>query len=335
MKKVFWLSCFILFLSPLTTLAEESTSVDTFQSLDSSQEMTSESSSEATKESQSASEDPTTTSSTVDTTAETIDATDVIDSIQSEIGEATDIQTFSAQDQPNDMRQGLQSAISDGSITFLSQSELDQLTDEQLAQANQLALRYSSDTMGFDVGFLVKIVRALFIDQTLSWSAIEPQLVFDPSSYATFSAMIPDIDQLQTYLKTLYPANGIFLTFNQSVTDEWLASILTQLDTVEAQTNGESLFPGRIAWIIHAVNESMYLPTETTETTDDSQQATNTTVETVASSGNQSDTSATQTAAQDNDQLPKTNESKSPLLGIAGVVLILIVGIIIWRRKKK
>ncbi|HCE11181.1 MAG TPA: hypothetical protein DEQ24_00075, partial [Enterococcus sp.] len=86
---------------------------------------------------------------------------------------------------------------------------------------------------------------------------------------------------------------------------------------------------------IHAVNESMYLPTETTETTDDSQQATNTTVETVASSGNQSDTSATQTAAQDNDQLPKTNESKSPLLGIAGVVLILIVGIIIWRRKKK
>lgn len=336
MKKVFWLSCCILFLLPLTTLAEEATSIDTLQTVESSQPIISDASSESVTQTSSSSEDTGTQSTVTEATSETIDAASVIAAIQEETGDETDIQTFSMQEQPSEMRQGLQTGISGGSVTALTQAELDQLSDEQLAQANQLALRYSSDAMGFDIGFLGKIVRALFIDQSLSWTAIEPQLVFDPSSYSTFSAMIPDIAQLKDYLSTLYPANGIFLTINQAVSDEWLTSILTHLDTVEAQSSDETLFPGRIAWIIHAVNESLYLPeTVTTESSDVDQQTTDTTVETVASSEGQSETSTTATPEQNTDRLPKTNETKSPVLLIAGIVLLLLVAIIFWRRKKK
>lgn len=334
MKKVFWLSCCILFLSPLTTLAEESTSAAIAQSSDSSVQMTSESVSEPTNQTNTSS-DEATTNSTGETTeaTEAIDAAAVIATIQSDTGEETNSQTFSTQEQPSDMRQSLQTGIADGRITALTQAELDQLSDEQLAQANQLALRYSSDAMGFDLGFLGKIVRALWIDQTLSWSAIEAQLAFDPSSYATFSAMIPVMDQLQDYLNTLYPATGIFLTVNQTVSEEWLTSILTNLDAVEAQSTDETLFPGRIAWIIHAINESLYLPTVATETTSDSQQAAEKAETVVSSEGTTASTA--EATAQDNSSLPKTNETKSPLLLIAGVVLILLVLLVFWRRKKK
>ena len=48
-----------------------------------------------------------------------------------------------------------------GSVTAFTQDELDQLTDQQLKDAETLALRYSQDVMGMDIGYFARIVRAL------------------------------------------------------------------------------------------------------------------------------------------------------------------------------
>ncbi|TXX27105.1 LPXTG cell wall anchor domain-containing protein, partial [Escherichia coli] len=191
-----------------------------------------------------------------------------------------------------------------------------------------LALRYSQDVMGMDIGYFARIVRALFIDHLLSWEKIEPQLAFDPSSYSSFAALIPELDRLKTYLQVVYPTNGVYISPEQPISDEWLTSILSHLDEEVAASGSETLFPGRIGWIIYAVNQGHYLPaasevTGNTESSDTS--AANT-------SSEQTTTSKTEVASATSDSraLPKTGETVNWFLPVVGVVLLVGVGCVLW-----
>ena len=72
--------------------------------------------------------------------------------------------------------------------------------------------------------------------------------------------MIPELDRLKTYLQVVYPTNGVYISPEQPISDEWLTSILSHLDEEVATSGSETLFPGRIGWIIYAVNQGHYLP---------------------------------------------------------------------------
>lgn len=328
MKKSLWfMSCLLLL--PITAIADEATGAsETIQSTQSTEEILSTES---------------TVSNTVTATADTVQSSEVVETQPEDVVEAIVAQT-GVQASPtaetiteqSDLRSAFTRGITDGSVTAFTQAELDQLTDQQLKDAETLALRYSQDVMGMDIGYFARIVRALFIDQILSWETIEPQLAFDPSSYSSFAAMIPDLDRLQTYLKVLYPTNGIYISFDQPVSDEWLTSILSHLDQEVAASGSETLFPGRIGWIMYAVNQGHYLPasSEPAESTIESTTASETsapaTEETTTSSKAEVDG-----ATSDSRALPKTGETVSWFLPVIGVVLLVAVGWILWSRKKK
>jgi LPXTG-motif cell wall-anchored protein len=328
MKKSLWfMSCLLLL--PITAIADEATGAsETIQSTQSTEEILSTES---------------TVSNTVTATADTVQSSEAVETQPEDVVEAIVAQT-GVQASPtaetiteqSDLRSAFTRGITDGSVTAFTQAELDQLTDQQLKDAETLALRYSQDVMGMDIGYFARIVRALFIDQLLSWETIEPQLAFDPSSYSSFAAMIPDLDRLQTYLKVLYPTNGIYISFDQPVSDEWLTSILSHLDQEVAASGSDTLFPGRIGWIMYAVNQGHYLPasSETTESTMESTTAS----ETSAPATEETTTSSkaeVEGATSDSRALPKTGETVSWFLPVIGVVLLVAVGWILWSRKKK
>jgi hypothetical protein len=89
---------------------------------------------------------------------------------------------------------------------------------------------------------------------------------------------------------------------NQSVSDEWLTSILSHLDQVVAGIDSDSLFPGRIGWIIHAINQGDFVPSIPAESSE------NTTAP--SESNTEQSESASQvekeTATSDSRSMPKT-----------------------------
>lgn len=326
MRKFFWLMGSFIFL-PLTAIADEGTDTSAVtQTTESIEAVVSTETIDSTVS--------TTETSTVETTQSSEEVTtqpeEVVEAIVAQTGvpasdEAEDIT------EQSDIRASFTKGIEDGSVTAFTQAELDQLTDQQLKDAETLALRYSYDVMGMDIGYFARIVRALFIDHLVSWEAIEPQLAFDPNSFSTFAAMIPELEQLQTYLQVLYPVDGIYFSMNQSVSDEWLTSILSHLDQVVAGIDSDSLFPGRIGWIIHAINQGDFVPSIPAESSE------NTTAP--SESNTEQSESASQvekeTATSDSRSMPKTGATTNWLLPIVGVVLVGGVGWFIWSKNKK
>lgn len=325
MKKHIWFMSCLLFL-PITAIADETTeSSETIQSTQSIQEIVSTESTVSNVEMES-------TAGTVQSSeAVTTQSEDVVEAIVAQTGVQASPESETITEQ-SDLRSAFARGITDGSVTAFTQDELDQLTDQQLKDAETLALRYSQDVMGMDIGYFARILRALFIDQRLSWEKIEPQLAFDPSGYSSFAALIPDVDRLKTYLQVVYPTDGVYISPEQPISNEWLTSILSHLDEEAAASGSDTLFPGRIGWIIYAVNQGHYLPA-----------ASEATVTTESSDTSASHTSSEQTtskaeaagAASDSQSLPKTGETVNWLWPIIGVVLLAGVGCVLWIRKKK
>jgi len=326
MKKSIWFMSCLLFL-PITAIAEETTeSSETIQSTQSTEEIISTEATVSNTEMESTA-DTAQSSESVTTQPE-----DVVEAIVAQTGVQASPESETITEQ-SDLRSAFTRGITDGSVTAFTQDELDQLTDQQLKYAETLALRYSQDVMGMDIGYFARIVRALFIDHLLAWEKIEPQLAFDPSSYSSFAALIPELDRLKTYLQVVYPTNGVYISPEQPISDEWLTSILSHLDEEVAASGSETLFPGRIGWIIYAVNQGHYLPaasevTGNTESSDTS--AANT-------SSEQTTTSKTEVASATSDSraLPKMGETVNWFLPVVGVVLLVGVGCVLWVRKKK
>ena len=301
MKKSIWFMSCLLFL-PITAIAEETTeSSETIQSTQSTEEIISTEATVSNTEMESTA-DTAQSSESVTTQPE-----DVVEAIVAQTGVQASPESETITEQ-SDLRSAFTRGITDGSVTAFPQDELDQLTDQQLKDAETLALRYSQDVMGMDIGYFARIVRALFIDHLLSWEKIEPQLAFDPSSYSSFAALIPELDRLKTYLQVVYP-------------------------TEVAASGSVTLFPGRIGWIIYAVNQGHYLPaasevTGNTESSDTS--AANT-------SSEQTTTSKTEVASATSDSraLPKTGETVNWFLPVVGVVLLVGVGCVLWVKIEK
>ena len=343
MKKIIWFGLMTLAFSPLMVHADETATSENGNQATVSETLSSEEQS-GTDQTQAAVQESTVENQETDQSAasettttenqEPVDSEAVIASIQAETGtqDVSEINTLA--DEPSSLRSALTQGITEGSVTAFTQEQLDQLTDEELTNGNRLALRYSSDAMGFDIAYLAKIIGALFVDQTLSWEAIEPQLAFDANSYASFADLIPVVDQLQEYLRVVYPADGVFLHLNQAVSNEWMISILTNLNQMEQemQVDPGAFVPGRISYIIQAANDSMYLPTGTQTSPTEEATATSTTAQETATTTSSKEANAT---ADGEKTLPKTNEAPSYTLLIAGVILLLIVFLILWRRKKK
>ena len=343
MKKIIWFGLMTLAFSPLMVHADETATSESGNQATVSETLSSEgqtdseqiqnSAQESTDENQETDQSAT-SETTADENQEPVDSEAVIASIQAETGTQNVNEINTLADEPSSLRSALTQGITEGSVTAFTQEQLDQLTDEELTNGNRLALRYSSDAMGFDIAYLAKIIGALFVDQTLSWEAIEPQLAFDANSYASFADLIPVVDQLQEYLRVVYPADGVFLHLNQAVSNEWMISILTNLNQMEQemQVDPGAFVPGRISYIIQAANDSMYLPTGTQTSTTEEATATSTSAQETATTTSSKEANAT---ADGEKTLPKTNEAPSYTLLIAGVILLLIVFLILWRRKKK
>ncbi|MFB8607036.1 LPXTG cell wall anchor domain-containing protein [Enterococcus casseliflavus] len=343
MKKVIMIGLLVLTFSPLLVQADETTSgsvneADTFsETISSERGDDSSQTQESVQTSAESQQEMIQTSSSQEVVGnvqgEATDPDEVIASIQEKTGikDNSDIEILS--EDSSTLRGSLSRGITDGSVTSFTQAQLDRLTDEELDNGNRLAMRYADDTMGFDIGYLARIIGALFVDKILSWEAIEPQLSFNANSYASFADLIPVVDQLQEYFRVVYPPNGVFLSLDQTVSNEWMISILTNLNEAEKEikVDPDAYTPGRIAWIIHAVNQSLYLP-DGAESSDSEETTQATEKQETATTTSSKEANAT---ADGEKTLPKTNEAPSYTLLIAGVILLLIVFLILWRRKKK
>ncbi len=147
------MSC-LLFL-PITAIAEETTeSSETIQSTQSTEEIISTEATVSNTEMESTA-DTAQSSESVTTQPE-----DVVEAIVAQTGVQASPESETITEQ-SDLRSAFTRGITDGSVTAFTQDELDQLTDQQLKDAETLALRYSQDVMGMDIGYFARIVRAL------------------------------------------------------------------------------------------------------------------------------------------------------------------------------
>lgn len=214
--------------------------------------------------------------------------------------------------------------LSNGSYG-ISKEELAKYTDEQLEQAMTLFTRYNYDISGMDYGAYSRLLTTLFVDKTVNLNDALTQLYFNPSSFGSYSEMINQIDQLQTYLKTLYPVNSTFIK-GVNLTNEQLIAKLNSLQKLEdeATAKGEKLGFGRIAGLLQNVD------TQGEGSENSSSQATDTSVTSSTEKGKQT----TPTSSQDKTGfLPKTGEEKQKsILTLLGAFTILGIGFVL--RKK-
>ena len=208
----------------------------------------------------------------------------------------------------------------------ITKEELAKYSDEQLEQTMTLFTRYNYDISGMDYGAYARLLKTLFEDQSVNANDALTQLYFDPSSYTSYSSMIPDVEKLKTYLDTLYPVNSTFIA-GLGLTSEQLVERLTVLQQMEDQliAKGEALSFGRVAGLI----SKDIVPTTptTTSTTESSSEVTNT-------SNLESNTVDLTKETKDDKKLPKTSEEKIPS-NIIGLTLIglMFSGIILYRFK--
>lgn len=199
----------------------------------------------------------------------------------------------------------------------VSKEELENYTDEQLEQTMTLFTRYNYDVTGMDYGAYGKLLKTLFNDKTVNVNDALTQLSFDPSSFSSFSSMIPEVERLKIYLDTLYPVNSSFIP-GLGLSTNQLVERLNELQKLEDQltTEGKTLPFGRIAPLI----STNVTPTE--ETGDSTTDSTNRTKESV------SESKVINFSDKKNDKsLPKTGEVSTGLMGILGLGLLALVAV--------
>ncbi|MFW8054326.1 LPXTG cell wall anchor domain-containing protein [Vagococcus fluvialis] len=199
----------------------------------------------------------------------------------------------------------------------VSKEELDNYTDEQLEQTMTLFTRYNYDVTGMDYGAYGRLLKTLFNDKTVNVNDALTQLAFDPSSFSSFSSMIPEVERLKTYLDTLYPVNSSFIP-GLGLSTNQLVERLNELQKLEDKltAEGKQLPFGRIAPLI----STSVTPTEETgESTTDSTSQTKESV---------SESKVINSSDKKNDKsLPKTGEASTGVIGILGLALMALVAV--------
>lgn len=242
---------------------------------------------------------------------ETTDASKVVETIDKAIGEkkGEDVPVDS-KPRPSIIRDELLSQ--DYGIT---KDELDKYTDEQLENTMTLFTRYNYDITGMDYGAYARLLTTLYVDKTVNIENALTQLSFDPASFNSYADMIPQVEQLQIYLKTLYPVNSTFLP-GVSITNEQLIAKLKKLQVIEdeAKANGQTLPFGRIAGLLQS----------DTDDSSDSSSTDSTTSESTTASTQKDKVTPTSSSNKKDGSLPKTGEKQNGLvLATLGVFSIL------------
>ncbi|MDH6365387.1 LPXTG-motif cell wall-anchored protein [Enterococcus sp. PF1-24] len=330
MKKTLFMVACLLLTFPTISLAESvETSSET--TITTTEETTTDSTTEPTEDTSSSSVDLETTdsSSEVKVTAED-SAEDVEDFIKDKLGDTKEVDKRVLDTSTAEGLRGLLMEADYG----ITEKELETFTDTQLMNAMTLFKRYNSDISGMDLGAYVRVLRALYTNKTLSWDKASAQLSFNPSNFKSFTGMIAQVSELQAYLAALYPSGSSFFPV-KNISDEELIAILNYLQPIENEivTSGNQLFPGRIAWIINAVEKGDYKTAPQTSAVASG----STTVTSSGSSAATTSSSKAQSTTQknNNSNLPKTGESSRTIFTIIGVALILVAGLLIFRRMKK
>lgn len=205
----------------------------------------------------------------------------------------------------------------------ISKEELDKYTDEQLENTMTLFTRYNYDITGMDYGTYARLLTVFYVDKSVNVNDGLTQLAFDPASFSSFSAMIPQVEQLQVYLKTLYPANSTFIPIEERTNEELIAMLkAAQKAEDEIIAAGETLPCGRIAFLVNK------------RTIDDG--TTNTTSTTSSTTSSQGATSTPTTSDKKDGALPQTGEKNQTLIfTVVGVLALAVVGFIVVKKAKK
>lgn len=206
----------------------------------------------------------------------------------------------------------------------ITKEQLDKYTDDQLEQTMTLFTRYNYDITGMDYGSYVRLLNTLYVDKTVNVNDALTQLSFDPDSFNSFSEMIPQVDKLQKYLSTLYPANSSFIP-GVTLTNDQLIAKLNKLQKMEDElkANGQTMPFGRIAGLIQAdTDEETGTSSTTTETT-----------ATTSESNKKDKVTPTSSSDKTGGFLPKTGEKQTGgIFMTLGLFTILGAGFVL--RKK-
>ncbi|WP_242550354.1 LPXTG cell wall anchor domain-containing protein [Candidatus Enterococcus murrayae] len=207
----------------------------------------------------------------------------------------------------------------------IDQAELKSYSDQELSNAFKLFVRYNLDVTGTDLGFYVHTLRMVYKDKTVSWLDIEKALAFNPHEYQTTDELAENIDQLQMYLRILYPDTKHF-------TNEELIYILNDLKTKENLHYPNGLFSGILFSLDNYPDSNIAKPTGLNH---NSTIAAKPLIQTVANVPVSTASAKTEAAVQTTDQkqYPKTGERNTLPITLAGIALFLISGILILKRR--
>lgn len=326
MKKAIMFGLFILLLSPVTASAETATS--TTATSDEVQQKTKVESTEETSEETLASTAESAVESTESTTESTeqedIDIEKEKDDAISDLEEKTGVKSVPKDEVPDlTTASGIREFLLENPNYDVTKKELKNYTDDQLMNAMTVFDRYNDDFCGMDMGAYVNILRGLYQNHTLSWEKISEQLSFAPESFGTISELISHLDELQTYISVLYPADSSFIAINPISNDE-LTDIINYCEPIEEKmiaTDG-SAFPGRIARIVSAVEHGYATTATNASATDGSGTA----------QGKSSPEGKTPQSS-DKSGLPQTGEKRTFFLSALGAVVLLGVAFVFIKRR--
>lgn len=251
----------------------------------------------------------------------------VVEDIEKELGiKATEEQSTNLSAQQ--LRDNLYAIVDDQ----LTKKEVDSYTDQQLLDAQTLFERYNYDTVGMDPSSFARLLRALYQDKSIAYDEAVNALAFNPNNYKSSLDMISDINQLQAYLKAMYPANSSFWGIRNLTNDE-LTAILKHIAPVQQKIIEERgyLWPGMIALISNYAEKGL----PTTDSSTDQSSSTSSS----ASAGNTANNGTTTPSSSESQNivqklLPKTGEQKTTWMIVIGLVIIGIVAYI-WLRKSR
>lgn len=216
----------------------------------------------------------------------------------------------------------IRKALLENPLYGLSKEELDKYTDDQLNTTMTIFYRYNIDIIGMDYGSYVTLLKKIYVEQTVDTDAILQQLKFNPSDFNSFTDMIPQVDALQTYIKTLYPEQANKFSKAQ------LIARLKELQKFEDKLSAEgvSLPAGRIALIFSGVPDGYIDETGITSTTE--------TIQTTTTTSKPKDKVTTGTSKKKDGSLPQTGEKNDGLLlGVVGVFAIMGSGYLLTKKR--
>ncbi len=216
----------------------------------------------------------------------------------------------------------------------LTKEEVDSYTDQQLLNAQTLFERYNYDTVGMDASSFARLLRALHKDNTLSYETASQALSFNPNNYQSSLDLIPVVDQLQAYLKAMYPANSSFWGV-RSLTNDELIAILKHIAPVQQKIIEQRgyLWPGMIALISNYAEKGIPATEDSTQQTQESSTAESTTT---SSTKQAAATTPSSSESQNIVQklLPKTGEQRTIWMVVIGLIIVGIVAYV-WLRKSR